>query len=212
MAQLFPRNERSFLLPRLTSNCVHVAVSSSRLEYSACLCFLRIVVPHHERDIRVYTNDGEGGGDASSFTMVARLYYDVTTCRSFLMRRSVYFSRSARDFDSNVTFSSRITWNRPSTCACICIRSRASYQKTRCHENPGRSSFYGLIINYYTCSAVSVCKKLHVLKNIHSLCEKKICRTRREIIRQRRNIYDVQRIIEKSATFLRNVTPKFFVL
>lgn len=60
MAQLFPTNERSFLLPRLTSNCVHVAVPSSRLEHSARLCSLRIVVACHERDIRVYTNDSEG--------------------------------------------------------------------------------------------------------------------------------------------------------
>lgn len=48
------------------------------------------------------------GSCAPSFTTAARLYYDVTTCWSFLMRRTVRSSRDARDFDSDMTFSSRM--------------------------------------------------------------------------------------------------------
>lgn len=138
MAQLFPTKERSFLLPRLTSNCVHVvAVSSSRPGTFGAFMLPSDCCRSSRRCIRAYTQMTVKEGAASFFTTVAPLYYDVTTCRSFLMRRSVYCS--VRDFDSNVTFSSRMTWKRPSTCECIyvCVydQPRASYQRTRCNKS-----------------------------------------------------------------------------
>lgn len=50
--------------------------------------------------------------------------------------------------------------------------------------NPGRSSFCGHIINYYTCSAVSVCKKnrASLSKDVHSPRDTKACETRRKIV------------------------------
>lgn len=91
MAQLFPTNERSFLLPWLASNCVQVAIPSSHWN-TRRLCFLRIVVAHHGRD--VFTRRVLTARELRTFlSFILRCNY---TCgRSFLIRRAL-LSRRAR--------------------------------------------------------------------------------------------------------------------
>jgi hypothetical protein len=124
MAQLFPTNKRSFLLPRLTSNCVHVAVPSS------CSSARRLCLPLDCcRSSRAkYTrqrNKRDAEGVASSFMTTARLYYR-------LYYASVVFNtpRHVR-FRSERGLSSRIAENRPSTCVCLPATRAVSKDKAR---------------------------------------------------------------------------------
>lgn len=148
MAQLFPTNERSFLLLRLASNCVHVAVPSS-LWNTWRLCFLRIVVARHERDI--YTR-------RRVQTMVRELRTFLYDDRSFILRCNyvpVVFNapRTARCSSRRARFRLGhdlfVTHHvKQAKYACVCW-PRAFCQWTRCNKSRTWSSLYSPTIDYY---------------------------------------------------------------